>query len=374
MLLIIQFILAFAIMMFLHELGHFLVSKLFGIEVEEFGIGLPPRICKLFTWKGTEFTLNLLPFGAFVRPKGEFEDGSDNSLRSAPAWQQICVLLAGPVMNLLTAAVIFSIVLGQYGKPDYSTVILDEVQADSPAEAAGMLPGDQLIKIGETEITDFELVTPALQDHMDQPTPVTVKRNGELIDLTVTPLSNPPEGRGAMGVLITYAVNDMSLWEAVKGGFESMAYMTKQYLIGLGQMITGKVQMGLESIVGPVGMYSYYQEAAEVDEENAAIIEERNQEKEAAGVENVQRTASNSGSGWTTRLNFMGLIAVCLGVTNLFPIPALDGGRILFLLPELLFKKKIPLKVETAFNGVCMTLLIILMAAVMFKDIFMLGK
>ncbi len=374
MLLIIQFILAFAIMMFLHELGHFLVSKLFGIEVEEFGIGLPPRICKLFTWKETEFTLNLLPFGAFVRPKGEFEDGSDNSLRSAPAWQQICVLLAGPVMNLLTAAVIFSIVLGQYGKPDYSTVILDEVQADSPAEAAGMLPGDQLIKIGETEITDFELVTPALQDHMDQPTPVTVKRNGELIDLTVTPLSNPPEGRGAMGVLITYAVNDMSLWEAVKGGFESMAYMTKQYLIGLGQMITGKVQMGLESIVGPVGMYSYYQEAAEVDEENAAIIEERNQEKEAAGVENVQRTASNSGSGWTTRLNFMGLIAVCLGVTNLFPIPALDGGRILFLLPELLFKKKIPLKVETAFNGVCMTLLIILMAAVMFKDIFMLGK
>ena len=374
MLLIIQFILAFAIMMFLHELGHFLVSKLFGIEVEEFGIGLPPRICKLFTWKETEFTWNLLPFGAFVRPKGEFEDGSDNSLRSAPAWQQICVLLAGPVMNLLTAAVIFSIVLGQYGKPDYSTVILDEVQADSPAEAAGMLPGDQLIKIGETEITDFELVTPALQDHMDQPTPVTVKRNGELIDLTVTPLSNPPEGRGAMGVLITYAVNDMSLWEAVKGGFESMAYMTKQYLIGLGQMITGKVQMGLESIVGPVGMYSYYQEAAEVDEENAAIIEERNQEKEAAGVENVQRTASNSGSGWTTRLNFMGLIAVCLGVTNLFPIPALDGGRILFLLPELLFKKKIPLKVETAFNGVCMTLLIVLMAAVMFKDIFMLGK
>ncbi len=374
MLLIIQFILAFAIMMFLHELGHFLVSKLFGIEVEEFGIGLPPRICKLFTWKETEFTLNLLPFGAFVRPKGEFEDGSDNSLRSAPAWQQICVLLAGPVMNLLTAAVIFSIVLGQYGKPDYSTVILDEVQADSPAEAAGMLPGDQLIKIGETEITDFELVTPALQDHMDQPTPVTVKRNGELIDLTVTPLSNPPEGRGAMGVLITYAVNDMSLWEAVKGGFESMVYMTKQYLIGLGQMITGKVQMGLESIVGPVGMYSYYQEAAEADEENAAIIEERNQEKEAAGVENVQRTASNSGSGWTTRLSFMGLIAVCLGVTNLFPIPALDGGRILFLLPELLFKKKIPLKVETAFNGVCMTLLIILMAVVMFKDIFMLGK
>ncbi len=374
MLLIIQFILAFALMMFLHELGHFLVSKLFGIEVEEFGIGLPPRICKLFTWKGTEFTWNLLPFGAFIRPKGEFEDGIDNSLRSAPAWKQICVLLAGPLMNLLTAALIFAVMLGQYGKPDYSTVILDEVQPDSPAETAGMLPGDQLIKIGDTEINDYELVTPAVHSNLDQPTPVTVLRNGELVDLTVIPLSDPPEGRGAMGVLITYAVTDMSVREALQGGFESMAYMTKQYLIGLGQMISGKVQMGVESIVGPVGMYSYYQEAAEVDEENAAIIEERNQEKEAAGVQNVQRTASNSGSSWTMRLNFMGLIAVCLGVTNLFPIPALDGGRILFLLPELLFKKKIPLKVETAFNGVCMTLLVLLMAVVMFKDIWMLGK
>lgn len=371
---ILQFILAFGVMLFLHEFGHFIVSKAFGIEVEEFGFGLPPRICRLFTWKGTTFTLNLLPFGAFVKPKGEFEDPSENSLRSAPAWKQILVLLAGPAMNFLTAVVIFTICIHQIGAADPSIVILDKVEPDSPAEIAGMKAGDQLLQIGGTDITHYDMVSETVQQHLDQPTPVRVKRGSEILDLSVTPLSNPPEGRGAMGVMITYAVHDISIGESIKYGLEDTALMTKQYLIGLGQMITGKLQMGLESIVGPVGMYSYYSEAAEIDEERAAQVEEHRAELAEAGVTEEIRTASNSNSGWNTRLTFFGLISVCLGVTNLFPIPALDGGRILFLLPELLFKKKVPLKVETAFNGVCMTLLILLMAVIMFKDVFMLAR
>lgn len=372
--LILQFILAFGVMLFLHEFGHFIVSKAFGIEVEEFGFGLPPRLCRLFTWKGTEFTLNLLPFGAFVKPKGEFDDPSQNSLRAAPAWQQILILLAGPAMNFLTAVVLFTICIHQVGAPDISTVILDKVEPDSPAAAAGMLPGDQLLRVGDTDITSYDMVSTAVQAHLDQETPIRVKRNGEVLDLTVTPLSNPPEGRGAMGVIITYAVRDISLGQAIKAGLEDTFFMTKSYLTGLGQIITGQVKLGMESIVGPVGMYSYFSEAAEIDEERAAQVAERRAEMEEAGVSTEIRTASNSEGAWTSRLTFFGLISVCLGVTNLFPIPALDGGRILFLLPELLFKKKVPLKVETAFNGVCMALLICLMAAVMFKDVFMLSR
>ncbi len=372
--LILQFILAFGVMLFLHEFGHFIVSKAFGIEVEEFGFGLPPRICRLFTWKGTEFTLNLLPFGAFVKPKGEFDDPSDNSLRAAPAWQQILILLAGPAMNLLTAAVLFTICVHQVGAPDPSIVILDKVEPNSPAETAGMLPGDQILMIGGTEITHYDMVSETVQKHLDEPTAIRIRRGGETYDLSVTPLSNPPEGRGAMGVIITYAVNDISLIDSIKFGFQDMFYMTKQYLVGLGQIISGQVKMGMESIVGPVGMFSYYTEAAEIDEERAAAIEEHRAELEAAGVSGEIRTASNTDSGWASRLTFFGLISVCLGVTNLFPIPALDGGRILFLLPELLFKKKVPLKVETAFNGVCMALLILFMAVVMFKDVMMLSR
>lgn len=371
--LILQFILAFGVMLFLHEFGHFIVSKAFGIEVEEFGFGLPPRICRLFTWKGTEFTLNLLPFGAFVKPKGEFEDPSQNSLRAAPAWKQICVLLAGPAMNFLTAVAVFTICIHQIGAPDPSIVILDKVEPDSPAETAGLRPGDQLLLIGETDIEHYDMVSTAVKAHLDEPTPIRVKRNGEVLDLTVTPLSNPPEGRGAMGVVITYAVHDISLGESIKAGFQDTGLMTKSYLTGLGQMLTGQVKLGMESIVGPVGMFSYYSEAAEIDEERSAAIEEHREEMKEAGISGEIRTAANTDSGWSSRLTFFGLISVCLGVTNLFPIPALDGGRILFLLPELLFKKKVPLKVETTFNGVCMTLLLLLMAVVMFKDVFMLS-
>ena len=371
--LIVQFILAFGVMLFLHEFGHFIVSKAFGIEVEEFGFGLPPRICRLFTWKGTEFTLNLLPFGAFVKPKGEFDDPSQNSLRAAPAWKQILILLAGPGMNFLTAVVLFTLCVFQVGAPDVSVVILDKVEPDSPAEIAGMLPGDQLLRVGDTEITQYDMVSTAVQAHLDQETPIQVKRGGDVLDLKVTPLSNPPEGRGAMGVVITYAVHDISFGESVKAGFQDTAYMTKSYLTGLWQIITGQVRLGMESIVGPVGMYSYFSEAAEIDEERAAAAAEHRAELEKAGVSSEIRTASNTDSGWISRLTFLGLISVCLGVTNLFPIPALDGGRILFLLPELLFGRKVPLKVETAFNGVCMALLICLMAVVMCKDVFMLA-
>ena len=373
MMLILQFILAFAVMLFLHEFGHFIVSKAFGIEVEEFGFGLPPRICKLFTWKGTDFTLNLLPFGAFVKPKGEFDDPSENSLRSAPAWKQILVLLAGPAMNFLTAFVLFTITVHQVGAPEPSIVILDKVEQESPAQAAGLLPGDRIIQIGDTEITHYDMVSSVVKEHLDEPTPIRVVRGGETLDLVVTPLSNPPEGRGAMGVVITYAVHDISLGESIKAGLEDTVLMTKSYLTGLGQIITGQVKLGMESIVGPVGMFSYFSEAAEIDEERSAAVQEHRAELEKAGVSSEIRTASNSDAGWASRLSFFGLISVALGVTNLFPIPALDGGRILFLLPELLFKKKVPLKVETTFNGICMTLLIALMAVVMFKDVFMLS-
>ena len=253
-------------------------------------------------------------------------------------------------------------------------VYVSGVYEDSPAEAAGMRAGDQLIRIADTDITHYDMVSTTVQAHLDEEIPVTVKRNGEIYELSVTPLSNPPEGRGAMGVVITYAVNDIGFFESIKAGFEDTVYMTKSYVEGLGMLFSGQIDMGLESIVGPVGMYSYFSEAAEIDMERTAEIQEHQAELEAAGVSSDIRTASSTSGGWTTRLSFFALISVALGVTNLFPIPGLDGGRILFLLPELLFKKKIPLKVETAANSVCMALLMGLMMVVLFKDIFVLVR
>ena len=369
--LIFQFILAFGIMLALHEGGHFIMSKLFGIEVEEFGFGLPPRLCKLFTWKGTDFTLNWIPFGAFVKPKGEFDDPTDNSLRNAPAWKQILICLAGPLMNLLTAALLYTICIHQIGFSDPSRVIIDSVARNSAAESAGMLPGDQLVEAGGAPITSLESVSEVTNQYLDREMSVVVLRKGETLDLNVVPSSNPPEGQGAMGIVITYPLVPVTIGQSISAGFDNTYYMLKQYLIGLGQMITGKIEMGLDSIVGPVGMFSFYKEAAEQDEADSEVVEQTIAEREAVGGDTEIQTNSTKQTPWLNRLSFFAMISVCIGVTNLFPIPALDGGRILMLLPELFTGKKVPIKVETAVNTACMMILYILMGVVMFKDIFM---
>ena len=371
---IVQFVLAFGVMVFLHELGHYLISRAFKIEIEEFGFGLPPRLCKLFTLGGTVFTLNWLPFGAFVRPKGEFENAGENSLRAAPAWKQILVCFGGPLMNLLTAFVIFTCMFDQVGWANTSVVLLDKVEAGSPAETAGMKSGDQFISIDGTVVDSFDKVTQTVQANLNKPISVVLKRGTEELELSVTPSSNPPEGQGAMGIVITYPMEDFTLGESIREGFSETTYMIGQYVTGLWQLISGQIEMGLESIVGPVGMFSYYEDVTEMDKETAEEVEQRIEEREESGQEITQPTASTVQTPWLNRLNFFAIIAIALGITNLFPIPALDGGRILILLPELITGKKLPEKVEMTFNSVGMILLLALMFFVMFKDIFMLTQ
>ncbi len=194
---ILQFILAFGIMVFLHELGHFIMSKLFKVEVEEFGIGLPPRMLKLFTWDNTLFSLNWLPFGAFVKPKGEFgDDTSEGGFKSAKPWQQLLIYIGGPLMNLLTAFVIYAVIILNIGYPDHQTVLIERVEPNSPAEIAGIQRGDHILSIQGNKVDDFSVVIQTVDKNLEKTIPLEVVRNGETLDLQVTPLKNPPEGRG----------------------------------------------------------------------------------------------------------------------------------------------------------------------------------
>ncbi len=373
---ILQFLLAFGIMLFLHELGHFLVAKLFKVEVEEFGIGLPPRALKLFTWKETVFSLNWLPFGAFVRPKGEMEnDISTGGFKSAHPWQQFLIYLAGPFMNLLTAFVIYSVTFLQVGFPNQSVVLIDKVEPASPAETAGIRTGDQIVTIGDRDVDAFAIVTDYVDENLDQEISIGIRRDGELLSLNVTPISNPPEGRGAMGIVITYPMEDYTLLQSVAMGAQDTVAMSRQYVVGLWQMVSGQLEMGLQSIVGPVGMFSIYEDVARMDQEIIAKQEERDADRVDESISAApQRTASDVASPWLNRLNFFAIISIALGVTNLLPIPALDGGRILFLLPEMIFRKKLPDKFEYYYNAIGMACLLLLMAVIMFKDIFMIAN
>src|SRR5574341_1592255 len=132
------FVAVFAGVVFIHELGHFLVARLLKVEVEEFGFGLPPRILTLFRWKGTEFTLNWLPVGGFVRPKGENDPNVPGGLAAANPWTRLGVLFAGPFMNLLLGVAVFALLFFQVGVPDYTQVQIDGVLPNSPAAQAGI--------------------------------------------------------------------------------------------------------------------------------------------------------------------------------------------------------------------------------------------
>ena len=367
LMMIVLFVFAFGVMIFMHELGHFLMAKIFKVEVEEFGFGLPPRMVKLFTLGGTDFTLNWLPFGAFVKPKGEFgETDSDGGFKSAKPWQQLLIYLAGPVMNLLTAMVIYYILIMNAGVPNHSIVIIDKVEPGSPAEIAGILKGDRILSIGGNTVDAFRVVTDTVDQYLDKPLSLEVERDARKLRLEVIPLSNPPAGRGAMGIVVKYPIEKYNVISGLGAAAKTTGTMIQQYLNGLGLMISGKIKMGMDSIVGPVGMFSIYEDMVDYDRE---IVEQR-QQQEATGQVQDENLPMNG----FNQLSFFAIIAIALGVTNLFPIPALDGGRILFLLPEFLFRKKLPEKVEYYYNAIGMMILLILMAVIMFKDIFMLAN
>src|SRR5512138_1303681 len=166
----IVFILAFGGMVLIHEFGHFIVARLCGIEVEEFGIGLPtPGALTMFTWKGTRFTLNWLPLGGFVRPKGENDPNVPGGLAAANPWKRLAVLFAGPLMNLLAAVVIYSIIFNRVGVPDATRVLIASVTPESSAAAAGFKDGDILVSGNGQQITSYEQLRTIIDSNVDKP-------------------------------------------------------------------------------------------------------------------------------------------------------------------------------------------------------------
>src|SRR3990172_8692860 len=208
------FILAFGGMVLIHEFGHFIVARLCRIEVEEFGIGLPtPGALTLFTWQGTRFTLNWLPLGGFVRPKGENDPNIPGGLAAANPWKRLVVLFAGPLMNLLTAVLVFAILIGLSGMPASGPIGVANVSPGSPAEQAGFKSGDTIIAIDGVRVTDVDQAIARIQANLDSPLQIEVERAGEHLTLTATPLSSRPEQEGALGIGLMPATRPATLGE-----------------------------------------------------------------------------------------------------------------------------------------------------------------
>ncbi|GAB4400965.1 MAG: M50 family metallopeptidase [Anaerolineales bacterium] len=352
------FFLALGGMIFVHELGHFIAARWAGIEVEEFGFGLPSyKLATLFTWKGTEFTIHALPLGGFVRPKGENDPNVPGGFGSASPWKRLVVLVAGPLMNLLTAIIVFSALIAYEGVPQPGSVKIDTVADDSPAQQAGFLAGDIIVSINGQEVTDIQPAIDIIRANLDKPVEMVVNRNGELVTITATPLSSRTAQQGALGVGLTYPTRPATFVESLSGGATITGLQAATIVYLPVALIQGIIAPDQARLVGFKGIYDLF---------NYSVQEDIESRQQAAAVQ-----ASGTGSAPKPTnyvLNLIGVLSVSLGVFNLFPIPALDGGRILFTLPEILFKKRIPTEWENMVNGIAMLLLIGLMLFVNIMD------
>lgn len=353
---LILFILVFSGMIILHELGHFAAAKFFKIPVEEFGLGLPPRVFTLFRWQGTDFTLNLLPLGGFVRPRGENDPDTPDGLAAANPWKRLVVLVAGPLMNLLTAVIVFSILVAQVGIAIPGQVLIGDVLADSPAALSGIQAGDLLVKVAGEEISTSQQAVELIRSYRDIPVEIVLLRDGQQITVTPTPLSSRTPEEGALGISLGAATRPASLPEAIGSGVVITAGQAVTILYIPVGLIQGMIAPEEARLVGLRGMYDFFGAAVERDSET----------REQAAAAEAAGQAAEQPSNWV--LSLIGMLSVSLGVFNLLPIPALDGGRILFTLPEILFKRRIPARLENVINGVAFMVLIGLMLLINVMD------
>ena len=351
------FFFALGMMIFVHELGHFIAARWAGIEVEEFGLGLPSyKLATLFKWQGTEFTIHALPLGGFIRPKGENDPNVPGGLASANPWKRLVVLFAGPLMNLITAVIVFSILIASEGVPVPGSIKIETVAENSPAQQAGMQDGDVLLAINGEPVTEITPAIALIRENLDKPVEILVDRNGEKITLIATPLSSRTAQEGAMGVALTTPTRPATLVESFAGGVTVTAIQAATIMYLPVALIQGLIAPDQARFIGFKGIYDLFNYSVEEDVTS----------RQEAGQAQSTGAAAPSPTNYTLRL--IGLLSISLGVFNLFPIPALDGGRILFTLPEILFKKRIPVEWENMANGIAMLLLIGLMLFVNLMD------
>ena len=351
---IIIFIIILSVLVFVHEAGHFIAAKSFGIRVDEFGLGYPPRAKKLFRWSGTDFTLNWLPFGGFVKIFGE--DASEeaakanNSFVSKNRFKQGVVLVSGVIGNFILAGVLLSIgfMIGMsspvgLGLPQTNIhTTITEVLPNSPASASGLKEGDEILLITRAGIQaplDPEGAANFISSS-ETPVSITVERSNEIFTKSVTPANGVIEGKLGVGFgLAEVSITKLGFFKAVYEGFRATVILTgetaKALALFFGHAIIGRAD--LSQVTGPVGLVSVTGEAA--------------------------------GLGFVYLLSFAALISINLSIVNLLPFPALDGGRLLFVIIEGVIRRPIPARVANTINTVGFALLILLMIVITIKDI-----
>lgn len=349
-------ILLFVLLVVVHELGHMLAAKRSGVVVEEFGIGFPPRATgKRFSKDGTLYSLNWLPLGGFVKLKGEHDaDTEAGSYGAASFKQKTFIILSGVGMNFLAAAVIL-MVLSWFGLPRIvdnqfalagdtnvveQEVVVGFVAEDSAADQAGLMVGDRLQLIGDTQIEAADEVAGLSESLAGETLPVSYMRAGEERVTDVT-FDTERGDDGYLGLQPSDYIIERSTWSAPLRGLGLTAQFSWLTLHGLattiGDLVQGQGSQAAENVAGPVGVVVLLNDVSQ--------------------------------AGWTLMLFFISLISVTLAVVNLLPIPALDGGRLFVSWLFKTLKKPLDAKLEERIHATGMAVLLLLIALITVVDV-----
>lgn len=341
MLTFIASVVIFGLLIFAHELGHFLVAKRAGIGVTEFAVGFGPR---LLGWQREEttYSLRLFPLGGFVRLVGVTPEESDlaGSFQSKPVWQRFAVIVAGPLMNFLLAVLLFSLIYFAFvGIPLYQSTAIGNVLTGGRAEAAGLLPGDRLLSIAGREVNNWYELVRAINDHPEQQISIEFLRNDAPQSVRITPRLDQETGRGLVG--ISPQVRLYSLLPSLQQGLSHTLWFLGLLADSIMQMVTGRVA---PDVVGPLG-----------------IIQIVGEQIEGENVGDRDRIVN--------LLSLVAFISINLGLLNILPIPALDGSKLMFLVLEGLRGKPVDPRKEAFVHFIGFAVLIFLMVIASYRDL-----
>jgi regulator of sigma E protease len=352
MLTAISFVVVLSLLVFVHELGHFVMAKRAGVKVEEFGFGYPlPNgllTISLFRRGETTYTLNPIPFGGFTRMAGEEDPDVERSLASKSKLVRVGVLSAGSVMNVLLGIVFFSLcfMVGWPKAVEFDNAIITTVISGSPAEKAGLKLGDIIIRADDKYINNPDELVAYTRTRLDQEMLLVVKREGKIIQVRVTPRLDS-EGVSRIGVAIDAVATKIGLQTYPFGEAILQGLKRTTDVIAFTFYIPVLVIRGLLSIemVRPIGPVAIAQLAGQA----------------------VQQSVETS--WWFPILNLMALLSTGLAVANLLPLPGLDGGHVLFVIVEAIRGKRIDPEKEGAVHLIGLALLMTLMIFITYQDI-----
>lgn len=327
-------VLLFLVLITIHEFGHFIAAKLLGVRVNEFAVGFGPRLFAK-QWGETKYALNLVPLGGYCAMEGEDEDSSDEkAFCNKPAWRRFLIVVMGAVFNLILGVVIVAIILAPTER--FATTTIAEFDKGAISQQSGLMAGDKILKVdGRTIFTTYDL-SYAFTNVKDGKIDMTVKRDGTETQLKdVTFKTETQENIDFLTVDFKVYGEEKTFASYIKNTFKtSLSYCVVIWRSFI-DLISGKY--GLSAVSGPVGV---------------TVV-----------IANAAKQSLQS------LLPIMAFISINLGIFNLFPIPALDGGRLMFILYEMIFRKPVPQKYESVVHTVGFVVLIGFMILIVAKDV-----